>query len=198
MSALDLAGIGPGFADPVFGSQRTFRRALAALSRPGSIVECGEDLQPPPGLHRAAYALALALLDQDCRLWLSTPSPAVMADFRFHTGCVIVSRPEDADFALISSPGQLPPLESFAQGSDETPERSATVIVQVEALAAGGPWRLSGPGIRGLAHLGVAGLDGAFVAQWARNAARFPRGVDLFLACGGHLCGLPRTTRIEV
>lgn len=197
MSALDLASIGPGFADPVLDSQAAFRRALAALSRPASIVGCGEELRPPAGLHRAAYALALALLDRDCRLWLGAPVPEAVAQLRFHTGCILATRPDDAHFALIPSPRQMPPLESFARGSDETPDRSATLILQVEALDADGPWRLSGPGIRGPARLGVAGLDGRFVAQWARNGARFPRGVDLFLACGGRLCGLPRTTRIE-
>lgn len=194
---LDLAGIAPGFADATLESQAVFRRGLAGLAHPGTLQECVDVPAPPQGVHPAANALLLALLDQDCRLWLSASlSGAVAGYLRFHTGCVLVGEPGHADFALVAAPAELPPLGSFDIGSDEFPDRSATVIVQVGALSAGGPWRLWGPGIRGEARLQAAGLGADFLAQWKHNAAAFPCGVDLFLASGNLLCGLPRTTRI--
>lgn len=194
---LDLAEVAPGFTDATLESQAVFRHALAALSRPGAIQECGEAPDPPQGVHAAAGALLLSLLDQDCRLWMSASlSGAVAGYLRFHTGCILVGVPQHADFALVAAPAELPPLGSFNLGSDECPERSATVIVQVEALDAGGPWRLWGPGIRGEARLQAAGLGADFLEQWRHNAAGFPCGVDLLLVSGHRLCGLPRTTRI--
>lgn len=197
MSALDLARVRPGFADPVFESQAAFRACLAALSRPGTVQEAGAGLQPVPGLQEASSALLLALLDGDTRLWLSPGCAAgASPSLRFHTGCGIAISPGEADFALVGDPGELPSLDAFDAGSDEYPDRSATVVLQVPALLEAG-WRLTGPGIPGDARLSVPALGAGFLAQWNRNRARFPRGVDLFLTCGARLCGLPRTTRIE-
>lgn len=187
MSALDLGGVEAGFADPALESQAVFRGALEALSRPGRIVEC----------RRAATALALALLDQDTRLWVSPGANGEAASLRFHTGCALVDAAADAEFLLVGGAADLPELDSLACGTDETPHRSATVILRVASLAADSGWKLSGPGIRGAARLRVAGLGAAFLEQWARNGKRFPRGVDLFLCAGDRLCGLPRTTLVE-
>jgi len=196
---LDLGGVQPGFIDPVADSQAVFRRCLAALSRPGSLADCGRNPEPPAGVHPAANALLLALIDQDCRLWLSPGlSPAAAEHFRFHTGCALVLEPELADFALVFGPQELPPLERFPAGSDEYPDRSASVVLQLEELAQDGPWRLSGPGIRDAARLFAGGLGAAFVEEWTLSSKRFPRGIDLYLVSGSRLCGLPRTARIEV
>ena len=195
---LDLEKVRPGFADVVAGSQAVFRRCLAALSRPGTVVDCSADVEPPAGVNAAANALLLALVDQDCRLWLSPGFPAAVAEhFRFHTGCALVGDPAAADFALIAAPHELPPLESFSAGSDEHPDTSATLVVQVEGLAQDGPWRLTGPGIRESVRLLAGGLGVPFVAQWTLSGKRFPRGVDVYFTSGSRLCGLPRTTRIE-
>ena len=105
--------------------------------------------------------------------------------------------PHEADFGVVAGPEELPPLESFSAGSKEYPERSATVVLQVPVLHESG-WRLTGPGIRNEVRLSVPALGEGFPAQWERNRARFPRGVDLYLSCGDRLCGLPRTTRIEI
>jgi alpha-D-ribose 1-methylphosphonate 5-triphosphate synthase subunit PhnH len=195
---LDLADVAPGFADATLESQAVFRLGLAALAQPGTIAECAETPVPPRGAHAAANALLLALLDQDCRLWLSPSLNGAVAGYlRFHTGCVLVGQPRYADFALVAVPDELPALDAFEVGSDECPDRSTTVILQVSALAVAGGWRLRGPGISGETRLRAAGLGADFVVQWNRNAALFPCGVDVFLVSGSRLCGLPRTTRIE-
>ncbi|MBC7802281.1 MAG: phosphonate C-P lyase system protein PhnH [Candidatus Parcubacteria bacterium] len=198
MSGPDLISVGPGFADPVLDSQAAFRSSLAALSAPGTIVALGAGLEAIAGLHAAASALLLALLDQDTRLWLSPGLSAgrTAASLKFHTGCALAAAPGEADFALVAAPEELPSLASFNAGSDEYPERSATVLLQVPALATGG-WRLTGPGVKDEARLSVPALGAAFLTQWERNHSRFPRGVDLFLTSGEQLCCLPRTTRIE-
>ncbi len=197
---IDLSAVGAGLADPVFDSQRVFRGGLDALSQPGQLVEVGgTGEEGVPGLHAASGALLLALLDQDTRLWLS-PSLAngqAGSSLRFHTGCTLVASPQAADFALVCAPEELPVLEAFPSGTDEHPERSATLVLQVPALSSADGWRLTGPGIREQAQIRVKGLGASFIAQWESNRQRFPRGIDLFLTSGDQLCGLPRTTRIE-
>jgi alpha-D-ribose 1-methylphosphonate 5-triphosphate synthase subunit PhnH len=187
MSAIDLGAVIPGFDDPAFGSQAAFRAALRALSRPGTLVEC----------ERAAYPLALALLDQDTHLWVSPAMQRLAASLRFHTGCALVDDAARADFVLVGNPEEMPALDSLALGTDEAPQRSATVILVVDEIARDGGWRLSGPGLAGHARLRVPALGASFLEQWQANGRRFPRGVDVFLCSGERVCGLPRTTRID-
>lgn len=205
MTTLDLSTLGAGFSDAAIGSQSAFRAALHALSHPGRVVALAHDAQTPSRGHPASAALLLALLDPDCTLWLS-PSLAgsdAAAWLRFHTGCVLVDKPEAAQFAWVAQGDECPELDRFAQGSDAYPDQSTTCVVDVTALDEGGSgaWTLRGPGIRESASIAVDGLPrtGAttFAAQWSANHAAFPHGVDIFLAAPGQIVGLPRTTRIE-
>lgn len=196
---IDLSAVGPAFGDPPLASQAAFRAALDALARPGRIQRVVSDAQHPSGAVPSAAALALALLDPDCTLWLAPrlAQGSAAAWLSFHTGCRIVSELRAAQF-LWSDADQLPPLEALAQGSEFEPESSATCFVQVAALQAGAGWRLTGPGIEQAEHLTVRGLSATFVAQWCANHASFPRGVDLLLCAGEYVAGLPRTTALEV
>ena len=197
--SVDLSAITPGFSDSVLESQTIFRRALHALSRPGEIVDIDCRAELPKGLHRAAGGLLLVLLDQDTRLWLapSVASERIATYFRFHTGCTLVRRHVEADVVLCGAAGELPRLASFALGTEDYPERSATVVIQVERLLSSGGWTLRGPGIAERSTFAPSGLDERFVRQWSELHTLFPRGIDIFLASGNQLAGLPRTTQIE-
>ncbi len=193
----DLSAIGPGFSDPEIASQAVFRRGLEALSHPGSLIEVDSDAEVPAGVGAAACALLLALPDQDTRLWLAPAfSQEAAAYFRFHTGCQMTSVHGEADFALVGDVTELPLLQSFRCGSDEYPDHSATLIVEVPHIASDSGWRIAGPGIRNEARLSVPALGKTFPAQWAANHKLFPRGIDIFFTCGALLCGLPRTTQL--
>lgn len=186
--------LAPGFADPVLEAQRCFRALLEAMSRPGRVQTVATALEPPPPLGRAASAVLLTLADADTPVW--TDAGAEAADWlRFHAGCPLVSAPEQAGFLLAST--APPPLASLQAGTEEEPHRSATLILQVTGLGEGDGWRLAGPGIESAHRLRAQGLPAGFLAEWAANHARFPRGVDVVLCAGDRLAALPRTTRIE-
>jgi len=197
-SLVDLSAIGRGFADLALDSQSVFRLVLSAISRPGQIQQAATDIESPAGLHPASAAVLLALLDQDTRLWLSPAfSGGLAASYlRFHTGCVITENPIAADFVL-AQPGELPRLSELSQGSEEYPERSATVVLQIDALTNEGGWRLSGPGIDGQAVLNVSGMGALFLDDWRESQQLFPRGVDLIFTSADRLAAMPRTTRAE-
>lgn len=198
-AGFDLSRVGAGFAEPAVASQSVFRNSLEALSHPGQIVEIHSAAAAPAGVHSAACALLFALLDQDTHLWISPGLAAGDAPgyFRFHTGCGLTFDPSAAEFALVASPEELPPLATFSQGSESYPDRSTTLVVQVGSLETGRGWTLSGPGIRSPRFLAAAGLDDGFATQWGQNRRGFPCGVDIFLACGTKVAGLPRTMRLE-
>jgi alpha-D-ribose 1-methylphosphonate 5-triphosphate synthase subunit PhnH len=189
----------PGFADPVLDSQRAFRALLDAMGHPGRVVEVpGSETAPDP-LHPATAAVCLTLADFETPLWLDARATTLegLAYLQFHCGCRLVDTPGQGRFALIAEPASMPPLTAFDPGSDESPERSTTVIVQVETLTAGRGRRLSGPGIRTEARLEARGLPEAFWRDFRHNHALFPRGVDVLLTAGRLLAALPRTTAVE-
>lgn len=189
-----------GFADPVLGAQSTFRAVMDALARPGTAQPIIFPATPPAPLTAELAAVALTLLDHDTPVWLDpalVESDAVCTWLAFHTGAPVTTEPADAAFALVTAADLLPALDRFAQGTDEYPDRSTTIVLAIAAPEGGPALRLSGPGIKRSAGIAPLGLPGDFGAQRAENRARFPRGVDLLLTAPGIVLGLPRTTHVE-
>ncbi|ACL59084.1 phosphonate C-P lyase system protein PhnH [Methylobacterium nodulans] len=191
--------LAPGLSDPVHDGQAVFRAVMDALARPGRIQAMAIALAPPPPLTPELAAVALALTDADAPVWLD-PALAAQAEvaqfLRFHTGAPIVAESEAAAFALIADPARCPDFSRFAQGEPAYPDRSATLVMAVEALAEAGGVILEGPGIRGQARLSASPLPADFVARMGRNRAAFPLGIDLLLTAPGRIAGLPRSTRV--
>jgi alpha-D-ribose 1-methylphosphonate 5-triphosphate synthase subunit PhnH len=188
----------PGFRDPVRQSQSLFRLAMRAMSSPGTIAACDVALAPPPPLLPLAAALVLTLCDFETPVWFDQPlagSADVAAFLRFHTGARSVLAPAEAAFAVVAWSARLPALADFAQGTRDYPDRSTTLIVQVETL---GPrdWRLQGPGVRDLAGFSAAPLPDQFVSQLRANRAQFPCGVDIFFVTRNAIAALPRSVRV--
>jgi len=178
-----------GFSDPARQSARAFRLALMALSRPGRI-ETVTGAQGPAPLSAAAATLLLVLADRDTPIFLgeSHDVAAVRDWITFHTGAPLVA-PEAAMLAL-GTWGALP-VSRFPMGLPDYPDRSATLIVELEALTDQGA-RLTGPGIETEAHLSLPS-----VGVFQDNRARFPQGLDFFFTCGSSLAALPRSTHVE-
>jgi alpha-D-ribose 1-methylphosphonate 5-triphosphate synthase subunit PhnH len=184
--------LSPGFADPVSGAQACFRAVLDAMARPGSVRSI-RDVSPPAPLCDAAAAILLTLVDPETTLWLDPDAAAARTWIDFHTGAPSAAM-TDAMFVMALS---LPDLAELPNGSDEMPETSATVILQVGSLVSGRRYVLEGPGLREPADLYVDGLPANFVLAWQRNHARFPRGIDLILCAGDCLTALPRSVTIR-
>lgn len=182
--------ITPGFAEPVQGAQACFRAVLEAMSRPGRIQHLAAGLAPPAGLDPATAAVLLTLADAETPLHHDA-GEAAEAWLRFHCGSPAAA-PDEASLVLATR--SLPSLAALQAGSEEEPERGATLVLQVGALHAGLGWRLSGPGIEREHQLLVEGLDPAFLPQWQARRALFPRGVDVIFCAGQDIAALPRTT----
>ena len=184
----------PGFTDAVGDAQATFRAVLDAMARPGRLHQAGEQLIAPAPLDQATASVLLTLVDNETPLWLALDVAAARDWLAFHCGAVIVDVAAEAAFAVSRS---LPDLTALAAGSHETPESSATLILQIAALGTGARYRLSGPGLREPAMLMADGLPDGFAAAWQRNHSLYPRGVDIILCAGTTLAALPRSVSIE-
>lgn len=178
-----------GFADAPMQSARGFRAIMTAMAQPGQI-ETVAGARPPAPMSVATGVIVLTLCDADTPVWLAPghDTGAVRDWITFHTGAPLVAAAQ-ARFA-IGDWAELP-LDDFAIGTPEYPDRSATVIVPLPDLSPKGA-TLTGPGIAEQASLSLPELS-----AFQRNAGLFPLGLDFFFTCGDRLAGLPRTTRVR-
>jgi alpha-D-ribose 1-methylphosphonate 5-triphosphate synthase subunit PhnH len=182
-----------GFVDPVADSQSCFRAVLDAMARPGQVHAVSGGISAPTPLCNAAAAVLLTLADHETPLWLDPAADAARAWISFHTGAAIVPA-AGATFAMALS---LPDLGSFPDGTDEMPETSATVILQVASLTTGRRFVLQGPGLREPGILAIDQMPMDFITIWQRNRELYPRGIDLILCAGDRLTALPRSVAIR-
>lgn len=196
---MTTAALYPGFADPVFDGQATFRALLNAMSYPGRIGQVDHAPSTPAPLSAAAGALALTMLDFDTPVWLDPAlgNESVATYIRFHCGSLIVADPAQARFALIADAAAMPQLGAFDIGEDRYPDRSATLIIAVPSLTDGPATTWTGPGSNGSIRPAIAGLPAGFWSQWADNSELYPQGVDIIFTCGSQILGLPRTIAVE-
>ena len=179
----------PGFAS-AFAAQACFRAILTAFSTPGHLVRLPADLTPPLGLSIASAALLLTLADAHTKIALPD-DVSIQPWLRFHTGAP-PSPQEEADFCVAR---RYPALSTLRQGTDETPEDSATLILDVETMD--GPiFQLSGPGLAHPVEVALP-LDEPFLLSWQAQTRNTPRGVDVILCAGDQILALPRSVRIE-
>lgn len=179
----------PGFAEPVRDAQACFRAVLAAMAQPGSIATASAPSRPA-GLCEAAAAVLLTLADADTPIWLvGEPARAWIA---FHCGAPFAPSMAQAAFVVADA---LAAVDDLDAGTEEVPEVSATLILQVARLGQGREWTLDGPGLAAPTAF-AADLPAAFATFWSANRARFPRGIDLILCAGDRLAAIPRSVRV--
>jgi alpha-D-ribose 1-methylphosphonate 5-triphosphate synthase subunit PhnH len=192
-----IAEMPAGFADKVLSAQSTFRSVMDAMARPGSVQRIEAASGVPAPLMRGSAAIALTLFDQDTPVWLDAKMAAtldVAKWIKFHTSAPVIADSAVCSFALIGDIDQLPALQRFAIGSNDYPDRSTTLIVQVPSLTQGPAIELRGPGIDGTAVLRTQ-MAPDLLERLAVNHALFPRGIDLVLVADDAIVAIPRTTR---
>ncbi|RAX41460.1 phosphonate C-P lyase system protein PhnH [Rhizobium tropici] len=187
-----------GFIDPVFDAQSVFKKAMDAMARPGTLQTVEADVAPPAPLGVAAGAIGLTLCDHDTPVWLSNSlaRSSLPEWLGFHTGAPVISDRLEAQFAFIEAGMALSSFSQFGIGTQEYPDRSTTIVLEVQSLEGGKELALSGPGIKDVTMIGPVGLPDALLRIWNDNRALFPRGVDLILTADRQFLCLPRTTKI--
>ena len=194
-----VAELPTGFADKVLSAQSTFRSVMDAMARPGSVQRIVAVTGAPAAMMHGTAAIALTLFDHDTPIWLD-PLMSETSDMKkwlkFHTGAPVIEDSSICHFALIGDPGALSALDRFAFGSNEYPDRSTTLILQVESLAQGEKFELRGPGIDGTAVMQAAIQPTDLFERLEINQTLFPRGIDVVLVAGDTVVAIPRTTRL--
>ncbi|MDB5606450.1 MAG: phosphonate lyase system protein PhnH [Bradyrhizobium sp.] len=194
-----VAELPAGFADKVLSAQSTFRSVMDAMARPGSVQRIVAAAGTPAAMMRGTAAIALTLFDHDTPVWLD-PLMAETSDvakwLKFHTSAPVVGDSSICSFAVAGDASALPPLDRFSFGSNKYPDRSTTLILQIESLAQGPTFELRGPGIDGTAVLQASIQPTDLFGRLTINAALFPRGIDVVLVAEDTIVAIPRTARL--
>ncbi|MEM9602791.1 MAG: phosphonate C-P lyase system protein PhnH [Pseudomonadota bacterium] len=187
---MDTHALEGGFTQPDVQAAHAFRGIMAALARPGTVHRLS-GAAPPTPLSAAAAACLLTLCDTDTPVHLAgdIDTPAVHDWMAFHTGAPRVDR-SDCAFA-VGRWEQLLPLADYPVGTPAYPDRSATLIVELDALTQSGA-TLRGPGIRDTAHVSLPDIS-----AFQRNHRQYPLGLDFVFACGDQVAALPRSTEVN-
>lgn len=195
---IDTQALSGAFAEPVLQSQSVFRMLMDGMSRPGSQHVIETDIGQPDPFGPASAAVALTLCDHETTFWLSAnlAKSAASEWIAFHSGARLTNEKADARFAFIERGAQIASFGLFSLGTQEYPDRSTTIVIEVASFAQGQSLTLSGPGLLTPRTVTVDGLSPDFLRLWTDNRALFPRGVDVILTCGKQLMCLPRTVRI--
>ncbi|TEB14867.1 Alpha-D-ribose 1-methylphosphonate 5-triphosphate synthase subunit PhnH [Pelotomaculum sp. FP] len=183
--------------------QRAYRKTVDAMSRPGlisSIKAQADKVDLEIGCFKSTIVLALMLFDNEVtfkvisereaeitkllnQLTYGKATEAQIADFIF---VLHDAGPLDFEKALIAAhPGNL-----------MDPHKSATIIVEANALSNERDLALTGPGIDRESHVKVQ-VKGNWVDLRAEKNSEYPLGIDLIFTDPDHnlLC-IPRTTQI--
>jgi alpha-D-ribose 1-methylphosphonate 5-triphosphate synthase subunit PhnH len=194
-----IAELPAGFADKVLSAQSTFRSVMDAMARPGSVQQVVASVGTPGSMMLGTAAIALTLFDHDTPIWLDSKmseTSEVAKWLKFHSGAPVLDDPSVCSFALIGNGNALPDLSSFSLGTNEYPDRSTTLIIQVDSLKHGSSLKLRGPGIDGTVTLRALIEPVDLFDRLVINEALFPRGIDIVLVSGDAIVAIPRTTRL--
>jgi alpha-D-ribose 1-methylphosphonate 5-triphosphate synthase subunit PhnH len=178
-----------GFQDGPLQSAWAFRSIMEAMARPGRIKTV-QGANPPSPLSVAAGVTLLTLADQTTPVHLAGPADCRMVRdwIAFHIGSPICDA-EQASFA-VGRWDDLQPVTRFRIGQPDYPDRSATLIVEMDRLTPQGAC-LTGPGIQTAAWLSLPET-----AAFRANRALYPLGFDCIFTCAIRLAALPRATRV--
>jgi alpha-D-ribose 1-methylphosphonate 5-triphosphate synthase subunit PhnH len=180
-------------------SQRVFRVLLDVLARPGTVRELPADVLDVDV--PAALLVPLALADLEVSLAVLGPAgPDWAGGLAAATG----ARPgpaERADMVLALRPPRPDEVRGLRRGTPDRPDLACRLVLACDALGATGDVScdLAGPGVDGVAALGVRGVPVEVLDTLIAVNQRFPLGVDTFLvATDGRVAGLPRSTQVRI
>lgn len=179
-----------GFSNAPVQSAQSFRKIMNVMAKPGTIENLAIATPPAP-LSAAAGSLLLTLCDAQTPIYLAGKydNSAIKEWITFHCNSPFADA-ENCMFAL-GDWDHLQPLHNFPIGTPEYPDRSVTLIVEMNELTTSGA-ELSGPGIQ---HTSALSLPD--ITAFQKNAMLFPLGLDFYFTSGEKIAALPRTTKVK-
>ncbi|OSN01884.1 MULTISPECIES: phosphonate C-P lyase system protein PhnH [Lonsdalea] len=193
-----------GFPNPAFGTQACFRKIVKAMSEPGVTVNV-PGVEGLDNISSSTIAVLLTLTSHKTQLFIDNniSNPLLLRTLCLHAHVPITASASEAHYALLN--GQMQyfdrhpnnfDLMTFSCGNEMTPEKSTTIILEVDGLNNGRCLKLSGPGVNNVKIISPH-LPAPIRRYLCERPHAFPMGLDFLFTSGKKLLAIPRTTRVE-
>lgn len=183
--------------------QRAYRKTVDSMARPGLISNIkvqADKVDLETGCLKSTIVLVLMLFDNEVTFKVISEREAEITKLLNQLTYAKATETQAADFILVlrdAGPlGLEKALLAAYPGDLADPHKSATIIVEADALSNERNLVLTGPGIDRESHVKVQ-TTGNWVDLRAEKNSEYPLGIDLVFTDAAHnlLC-LPRTTQI--
>jgi alpha-D-ribose 1-methylphosphonate 5-triphosphate synthase subunit PhnH len=187
----------------IFDAQVHFRIILDCMARPGKVNNFGKiTVHSPDNLHPASALVAFALLNRDVSFYANKNNSEIAEYFIVNT----YSKPsaiKNADFVFINGTDDGKILLETNTGLLEYPEKSATVIIDVDNIYDVPKDQtheiiLKGPGVESEKRVYIRNISDHILQSVKEQNAEYPLGIDVILtdSVGNVMC-IPRTNNFS-
>ncbi len=187
----------------IFDAQEYFRIILDCMARPGKINNLGEiRIQAPEGFNPASALVAFALLNRDVTFF-SVANPDVINEYMLVNTHAAPSEVEKADFVFMNGSGNGEILLQTNVGILEYPEKSATIIIDVENVHDKPKDQtfeiiLRGPGVETEKKIYVRNISLSVLQALKEQNSEYPLGIDAILTDrDGNIVCIPRSNNFS-
>jgi alpha-D-ribose 1-methylphosphonate 5-triphosphate synthase subunit PhnH len=173
------------------------------MARPGKVNNIGEiNIQSPENLHPASALVAFALLNSDVAFFTNKNSAELSEYLTVNTN----ARPttiSGADFVFIDGNDDGQVLYETNVGVLEYPEKSATVIIDVDNIYDVPKDQtheiiLQGPGVDVEKRVYVRNISANILQALKEQNSEYPLGIDVILTDSeGHIMCIPRNNNFS-
>ncbi|CEA03538.1 Alpha-D-ribose 1-methylphosphonate 5-triphosphate synthase subunit PhnH [Jeotgalicoccus saudimassiliensis] len=181
----------------VHTTQQVYRQLVNASSRPGHIENIAEDVKNYSDFSDAALLTAMTLFDNEISFF--SKDKTMRKELKVLTGAIPNKDHTTADF-IVTKEADLKDeyFTEVMKGILISPEKSATLIIDVETVGEGTLYSLRGPGIKTETKVSLS-LDSHWIKLRNDICKEFPLGIDLILTDKhNNTVIIPRTTKVEV
>ena len=181
----------------VHTTQQVYRRLVNASSRPGHTENIAEEVKNYSDFSEAALLTAMTLFDNEISFF--SQDKTMRKELRVLTGGIPNKDYTTADF-IVSKEADLKEVffTEAMNGILISPEKSATLIIDIDSIGEGTEYRLRGPGIKEATNIKLS-LGSRWMELRNEICKEFPLGIDLILTDKqNNLVIIPRTTKAEV
>ncbi|MEC1177913.1 phosphonate C-P lyase system protein PhnH [Metasolibacillus meyeri] len=185
--------------ETVHFTQRAFRTLLDCFARPGTVGELEREYVVN-GLYAETVTVCMSLLDGEVSFQTATEYQDINQSIRALTGGQIKPL-EQADFIIIPHGTEkeqlLKAVEAAKVGDLIDPQKSATIMIELDGITPAIMAQLSGPGIKKLEMVELA-VYKEFIELRTNKNKEFPLGIDcILIERSGRVIALPRTTSMN-
>jgi alpha-D-ribose 1-methylphosphonate 5-triphosphate synthase subunit PhnH len=188
----------------IFDAQVHFRLILDSMARPGKVNNFGKiAIQSVNDLHPASALVAFALLNREVTFYTNkNNNPEITEYFIVNTNSKPVEI-NNADFVFINGTDDGKILLETNTGILEYPEKSATIIIDVDNIYDVPRDQtheiiLKGPGVNNEKRVYIRNISNDILQSLKEQNAEYPLGIDVILTDSeGNIMCIPRTNNFS-